>query len=75
MDVGTGKVMGINATIRAHMEGTSFSISINRVCEIMYDLADGKDVQHGHLGISYATCTPEWARLQNTLAFQNQMGL
>lgn len=67
MDVETGKVIGINAAIRAHMEGTSFSIPINRVREIMYDLADGKEVQHGYLGISLATCTPEWARLQNNL--------
>ena len=67
MDVETGQVVGINAAIRAHMEGTSFSIPINRVREIMYDLADGKEVQHGYLGISLATCTPEWARLQNNL--------
>jgi S1-C subfamily serine protease len=49
------------------MEGTSFSIPINRVREIMYDLAEGKAVQHGYLGISLATCTPEWAKLQNKL--------
>lgn len=61
----TGQVVGINAAIRAHMEGTSFSIPINRVREIMHDLADGKAVQHGYLGISLATCTPEWARQNN----------
>lgn len=67
VDVETGQVIGINAAIRAHMEGTSFSIPINRVREIMYDLAEGRSVQHGYLGISLATCTPEWARLQNNL--------
>jgi S1-C subfamily serine protease len=65
VDVETGQVVGINAAIRAHMEGTSFSIPINRVREIMHDLADGKAVQHGYLGISLATCTPEWARQNN----------
>lgn len=50
------------------MEGTSFSIPINRVRDIMYDLADGKEVQHGYLGVSLATCTPEWARRTNAKA-------
>ena len=65
VDVETARVIGVNAAIRAHMEGTSFAIPINRVREIMYDLADGKEVQHGYLGISLATCTPEWARKNN----------
>jgi len=65
VDVETAKVVGINAAIRAHMEGTSFAIPINRVREIMYDLAEGKQVHHGYLGISLATCTPEWARKNN----------
>lgn len=34
----------------------------------MYDLAEGKEVQHGYLGISLATCTPEWARKSNLAA-------
>ena len=75
MDVETGRVVGINAAIRAHMEGTSFSIPINRVREIMYDLAEGKEVQHGYLGISLATCTPEWARMQNLKAPFDQIGI
>ena len=65
MDVETGKVVGINAAIRAHMEGTSFAIPINRVREIMHELAAGKVVHHVYLGISLATCTPEWARQNN----------
>jgi S1-C subfamily serine protease len=63
--VATGKVIGINAAIRAHMEGTSFAIPINRVREIMYDLAEGREIPHGYLGISLATCTPDWARKTN----------
>ena len=65
MDVETGQVIGINAAIRAHMEGTSFSIPINRVREIMNDLAQGREIHHGYLGISLATCTPDWARQNN----------
>lgn len=69
VDVETAKVVGINAAIRAHMEGTSFAIPINRVREIMYDLADGKEIHHGYLGISLATCSPEWARKNNAASF------
>lgn len=68
VNVETGKVIGINAAIRAHMEGTSFAIPINRVREIMKDLAAGRPVHHGYLGISLATCTPEWARQNNARA-------
>lgn len=66
-DVETGQVVGINAAIRAHMEGTSFAIPINRVRDIMYDLAEGKDIQHGYIGISLTTCTPAWARKNNAV--------
>jgi S1-C subfamily serine protease len=68
VDVATGQVIGINAAIRAHMEGTSFAIPVNRVRDIMYDLSEGKHVQHGYLGISMATCTPDWARQYNLQA-------
>jgi len=65
VDVETGEVVGINAAIRAHMEGTSFAIPVNRVRAIMNDLAEGRDINHGYLGISLATCTPDWARQNN----------
>jgi S1-C subfamily serine protease len=65
VDVATGQVVGINAAIRAHMEGTSFAMPINRVREIMYQLSEGKHVQHGYLGMLLATCTPQWARQNN----------
>lgn len=66
VDVETGRVVGINACIRANMEGTSFAIPINRVRELLSDLADGKQIHHGYLGVSMATCTPEWARETNS---------
>ncbi|KAG7345817.1 HtrA2 peptidase [Nitzschia inconspicua] len=72
IDVETGKVVGINAAIRAHMEGTSFAIPINRVQDIMHDLAAGKEIHHGYLGLGLATCTPEWAKQQNANVQQQQ---
>ncbi len=65
IDVESGHVIGINAAIRAHMEGTSFAIPINRVRDIMADLADGREIHHGYLGLGLATCTPDWAKQQN----------
>lgn len=65
IDVETGRVVGINAAIRAHMEGTSFAIPINRVRDIMHDLSDGKEIRHGYLGCQLTTCTPDWARENN----------
>jgi S1-C subfamily serine protease len=65
VDVESGQVVGINAAIRAHMEGTSFAIPINRVREIMSDLSEGRQIQHGYLGLGLATCTPDWARQNN----------
>jgi S1-C subfamily serine protease len=73
VDVATGRVIGINAAIRAHMEGTSFAIPINRVREIMLPLKEGRPVHHGYLGISLATCTPDWARQSNG-QLQNDYG-
>ena len=61
----TGQVIGINAAIRAHMEGTSFAIPINRVRDIMHDLSDGKEIRHGYLGCQLTSCTPDWARENN----------
>lgn len=65
IDVESGQVIGINAAIRAHMEGTSFAIPINRVRDIMTDLAEGREIHHGYLGLGLATCTPDWARRNN----------
>jgi S1-C subfamily serine protease len=65
IDVESGRVIGINAAIRAHMEGTSFAIPINKVRTIMHDLSQGKEIHHGWLGLGLATCTPDWARQNN----------
>ena len=65
IDVESGKVIGINAAIRAHMEGTSFAIPINRVRDIMHDLSNGQEIRHGYLGCQLTTCTPDWARENN----------
>jgi S1-C subfamily serine protease len=73
VDVETGDVVGINAAIRAHMEGTSFSIPINRVRDIMNNLAEGREVQHGYLGLSLATCNPQWAQRNNVKAGADHM--
>jgi S1-C subfamily serine protease len=66
VDVESGRVVGINACIRANMEGTSFAIPINRVRELLNDLSNGKHIQHGYVGVSMATCSPEWARQNNS---------
>ena len=49
----------------ANMEGTSFAIPINHVCNILNDLAEGKHVHHEYLSVSMAICTPEWAKQTN----------
>ena len=69
IDVESGRVIGINAAIRAHMEGTSFAIPINRVRDIMHDLSNGKEIRHGYLGCQLTTCTPDWARENNADKF------
>ena len=45
-----GKIIGINTCIRANMERTSFAVPINKVKGIMYDLANGKHINHGYVG-------------------------
>lgn len=65
VDVENGCVIGINACIRSNMEGTSFSIPINKVQEIIGDLAAGKPVSHSYIGAAMADCTPSWARQVN----------
>lgn len=64
VDVESGQVIGINAAIRAHMEGTSFAIPSNKVNDILPMLKAGKQVHHGYLGLGLATCSPEWAKQQ-----------
>ena len=72
VDVESGCVIGINACIRSNMEGTSFSIPINKVQEILPDLSAGRPVRHSYIGAAMADCTPNWARQLNS---NNEMGL
>ena len=65
VDVLSGKVIGINTCMRYNMEGTSFAVPTNKVKSIMYDLAEGKQISHGYVGIYTATLTPEFAREKN----------
>jgi S1-C subfamily serine protease len=65
VDVVSGKVIGINTCMRYNMEGTSFAVPTNKVKSIMNDLAQGKQISHGYVGIYTATLTPEFAREKN----------
>jgi len=65
VDVVSGKIIGINACIRANMEGTSFAIPINKVKDIMHDLSEGREVHHGFIGVSMTSVTPELAVQNN----------
>jgi S1-C subfamily serine protease len=65
VDVATGRVIGINAVTSTNMEGTSFSIPINRVRDILDDLSKGRPIHHSYIGISCATISPEWAKQNN----------
>jgi S1-C subfamily serine protease len=65
VDVETGSVIGINTCIRSNMEGTSFSIPINKVQDIISDLSEGKTIHHSYIGAVMADCTPTFARQVN----------
>ncbi|GAX16229.1 hypothetical protein FisN_3Hu289 [Fistulifera solaris] len=65
IDVETGDVVGINAGSVDSMAGTTFSIPINRIRHIIDSLSQGREVQHGYLGLSVMKCTPAWARQIN----------
>ena len=65
VDVESGNIVGINTCIRANMEGTSFAIPINKVMGIVDDLAEGKRITHGYLGVQMTTMNPTLARYYN----------
>jgi S1-C subfamily serine protease len=46
-------------------EGTSFAVPINKAKAIVRDLAEGKHISHGYIGVSMASLTPELARQNN----------
>mmetsp|Transcript_1908 Transcript_1908/g.4192 ORF Transcript_1908/g.4192 Transcript_1908/m.4192 type:complete len:1185 (+) Transcript_1908:106-3660(+) len=65
VDVATGDVIGINTCMRYNMEGTSFAVPINKVKGIMHDLAEGKQISHGYVGIYTSSLTPDLAKEKN----------
>jgi len=65
VDVEAGTIIGINTCIRANMEGTSFAVPINKVKAIVEDLSIGKHIEHGYVGVSMVTLTPNLARQSN----------
>lgn len=65
VDVEKGTIIGINTCIRANMEGTSFAVPINKAKDIVRDLAEGKHINHGYVGVSMASLTPDLARQNN----------
>jgi S1-C subfamily serine protease len=60
-----GDIIGINTCIRANAEGIGFAIPINKAKSIMYELAEGRNIQHGYIGIVMTTMTPDFARQNN----------
>ncbi|GAX16230.1 serine protease Do [Fistulifera solaris] len=68
VDVETGDVIGINANTLSTMPGTTFSIQINRIRDIIDALSQGREVQHAYLGVSVVKCTPPWAAQMNVKA-------
>ena len=46
-------------------EGTSFAVPINKAKDIVRDLAEGKHINHGYVGVSMASLTPDLARQNN----------
>jgi len=60
-----GEVIGINTCMRAESEGIGFAIPINSAKDIMYKLAKGESIEHGYIGISMTSLTPDFVRQNN----------
>jgi len=60
-----GEVVGVNTAVRANAEGIGFAIPIDRVKDIMDQLAKGHKIQHSYLGVQMVNLTPEFARQNN----------
>ncbi|KAG5186673.1 trypsin-like cysteine/serine peptidase domain-containing protein [Tribonema minus] len=60
-----GEVVGINTAIRAYAEGIGFAIPVNKAKQIMYELAEGRAIQHPYIGVHMTTVTPDMARQNN----------
>lgn len=60
-----GEVVGVAVAVRANAEGIGFAIPIDRVKEVVAELANGKTIAHPFLGIKMLTLTPDYARENN----------
>jgi S1-C subfamily serine protease len=61
-----GEVVGVAVAVRANAEGIGFAIPIDRVKEVVAQLASGKTIAHPFLGIKMLTLTPDYARENNS---------
>jgi S1-C subfamily serine protease len=59
-----GEVVGVAVAVRANAEGIGFAIPIDRVKEVVAELANGKTIAHPFLGIKMVSLTPDF-RTQN----------
>lgn len=60
-----GEVVGVAVAVRANAEGIGFAIPIDRVKDVVAELANGKTIAHPFLGIKMLTLTPDYARENN----------
>lgn len=61
-----GEVIGVAMAVRANAEGIGFAIPIDRVKDIVSELASGKTIAHPFVGIKMVTLTPDFARQNNS---------
>lgn len=61
-----GEVIGVATAVRANAEGIGFAIPIDRVKDIVAELANGKTIAHPFVGIKMVTLTPDFARQNNS---------
>lgn len=61
-----GEVVGVSTAVRANAEGIGFAIPIDKVKEIVAELASGKTIAHPFLGVKMQTLTPDFARENNS---------
>lgn len=61
-----GEVIGVATAVRANAEGIGFAIPIDRVKNIVEELASGKTIAHPFVGVKMVTLTPDFARQNNS---------
>jgi S1-C subfamily serine protease len=60
-----GEVIAVATAVRAHAEGIGFAIPIDRVKDIVSQLASGNPIPHAYVGIRMLTTNPHFARQNN----------